>query len=221
MPIRPDESSTETAFAGVVTVSASYGARGGTLGPAVARELAVPFIDRAIPVTVAQRMNVPLETVEAADGRAESPLWRMFARMATIPDLTAGADALAYVRVADDTALCRQTEQVLRDISAAGGAVVLGRAAAVVLADVPGALHVRLDGPRELRVRAAAERRKVSEREADDEAKNSDSARAAYVRHFYKVEGTSPELYHLMIDTTALDADTVVDLIARAARSRQ
>ena len=44
------------------------------------------------------------------------------------------------------------TEQALRDMADTTGGVVLGRAGAVVLAQHPTALHVRLDGPRQARV---------------------------------------------------------------------
>src|SRR5919198_1107080 len=43
-------------------------------------------------------------------------------------------------------------EALLREHAASGGAVILGRAAAIVLRDEPGALHVRLGGPKESRI---------------------------------------------------------------------
>ena len=40
---------------GVVTISATYGAGGSEIGPAVAAMLGLPFVDRAIPAGVARR----------------------------------------------------------------------------------------------------------------------------------------------------------------------
>jgi hypothetical protein len=40
-------------MAPVVTLSASFGAGGSVIGPRVAEELGLPFLDRAIPVAVA------------------------------------------------------------------------------------------------------------------------------------------------------------------------
>ena len=54
----------------VVTISASYGAGGAYVGPKLAERLGVPFVDRAIPNEVAQRLAVPL--TEARDGRGVS-----------------------------------------------------------------------------------------------------------------------------------------------------
>jgi cytidylate kinase len=47
-----------------------------------------------------------------------------------------------------------------------------------------------------------------------------DRARIHYVRRAYGVDGEDPSLYHLMLDSTALDLDTCVDLIVTAARAR-
>ncbi len=43
---------------GIVTISASYGAGGPEVGPAVAERLGLPFHDRAIPAQVAGRLGV-------------------------------------------------------------------------------------------------------------------------------------------------------------------
>jgi cytidylate kinase len=47
--------------------------------------------------------------------------------------------------------------------------------------------------------------------------RHADRAHAEYVRRFYDVEIDDPALYHLVIDTTAFDLATCVDLVTRAA----
>src|SRR3712207_8203663 len=54
-------------------------------------------------------------------------------------------------RSVDENAYRDATEQVIREQAGREGGVFLGRAAALVLADAPRALHVRLYGPRERR----------------------------------------------------------------------
>jgi cytidylate kinase len=204
---------------GVVTLSASYAAGGSEVGPAVAERLGLPFVDRAIPVAVAERLDVPLDQVEAADGKSEAGVWWALTSMAMVPDL-AGAGALAYVHAPDENAFREQTERVLREIAAGTGGVILGRAAAIVLADVPDALHVRLDGPPAARTEAAMRQHGISAEAARDHLKENDSARTGYVRHFYRCEPTDCRLYHLVIDSTAMPWLVVTDLIVEAARAR-
>jgi cytidylate kinase len=203
----------------VVTISASYGAGGSEIGPDVAERLGLPFVDRAIPVTVAERLGVSLAAAEAQDGKSEGGAWWMLSSIAMVPDLS-GAGALAYVEAPSEGAFREQTEAVLHEIEAGSGGVILGRAGAVVLADCAAALHVRLDGPENRRVALAARSRGISEEEARRELRDSDAARSGYVKHFYRCDATSPKLYHLVIDTTAVPWDAATDLVVHAARSR-
>lgn len=111
----------------------------------------------------------------------------------------------------------RETEKLIRE-HAREGAVILGRAGAVILRDEPGALHVRLDGPPERRVEQAMRLEGLSREDAERLRRDGDRAREAYVRHFYGCDARDPSLYHLVIDSTALPTDVVVDVIAAALR---
>lgn len=203
---------------GVVTVSASYGAGGSEIGPEVAAALALPFVDRAIPVGVARKLDVPLEAAERRDETAEGGLWRIVSSMALVPELS-GAAPMAYHTFSDEHAFREKTEEVLREIAAVGG-VVLGRAAALVLADEPAALHVRLDGPVEARVALVVARSGRPEAEVRRALRSNDAARAAYVRHFYRADPADARHYHLVLDTTAVPWDAAADLVVAAARAR-
>lgn len=203
---------------GIVTVSAAYGAAGAEIAPAVAEELGLAFHDRAIPAQVAGRLGVTLEEAEANDETVVRGLWRLVASLGTMPDPVGGV--LPTTTLPDARAYRQQTERVLAEIADGAGGVVLGRAGALVLRERADALHVRLDGPPERRLEAAARR---SGRSIDDvrrEMEAVDRAREAYVRHFYRCDPAEAAHYHLVIDTTAFDIDTVVDIVVTAARSR-
>ena len=55
----------------VVTISATYGAGGALVGPAVAERLGVPFVDRAIPVAVADDLGITLDDALSRDEQVE------------------------------------------------------------------------------------------------------------------------------------------------------
>lgn len=204
---------------GVVTISASYGAGGSEIGPAVGKALGLPFVDRAIPTGVARKLGIRVRDAVDKDERVDTGLWRVISSMAFVPDL-AGAGPLAQSTVSDERAFQRRTEEILRNIAAGRGGVVLGRAAAIVLADVPNALHVRLDGPLRARVAGQVRRTGADWKSAEEEARANDSAREAYVRHFYRCDPTEARHYHLVVDSTAFPWDEVTGLIVAAARAR-
>ncbi|MGY1746723.1 cytidylate kinase-like family protein [Blastococcus sp. SYSU D00695] len=203
---------------GIVTISASYGAGGVDVGPAVAERLGMPFHDRFIPFQVADRLGVPIEEAEQNDERVARGLWRLVASLGSVPDPVGGVVPMAGVP--DERAFRAQTERVLADIAAGSGGVVLGRAAAMVLHDRSDALHVRLDGPPERRVAAVVARTGYPRDEVRREMEANDRAREAYVRHFYRADPRSARHYHLVIDGTALPVESVVQLIVLAARAR-
>jgi cytidylate kinase-like protein len=203
---------------GVVTISASYGAGGPEVGPAVAGRLGLAFHDRAIPAQVAGRLGVSQDDAEANDERVVRGLWRLVASLGAMPDPIGGVVPLTGEP--DERAYRQQTERVLHEIADGAGGVVLGRAGAMVLRDRPDALHVRLDGPREARLRAAVAHYGRSEEETRREMEANDTTREAYVRHFYRCDPAAARHYHLVVDGTALPPDTVVDLVVTAARAR-
>lgn len=202
----------------VVTLSASYGAGGADVGRAVADRLGLPFHDRAIPAQVASRLGVPVTEAEANDETVVRGLWRLVTSLGSMPDPTGGLVPLAGAP--DEHAYREQTERVLREIAGGAGGVVLGRAAAFVLADRPDALHVRLDGPPARRLAVAASRGGARPEEVRRDMARNDRGREAYVRHFYRADPTSPRHYHLVVDSTALPLEGVVDVVVEAARAR-
>lgn len=203
---------------GIVTVSATYGAAGAEIAPAVAERLGLPFHDRAIPAQVAGRLGVPVAEARANDESVMRGLWRLVASLGTMPDPVGGV--LPTAGLPDARAYRDQTERVLAEIAQGAGGVVLGRAAAIVLRERPDALHVRLDGPRQRRLDAAVARSGRPFDEVRREMEAADHTREAYVRHFYRCDPASAQHYHLVIDTTALPLETAVELIVTAARDR-
>jgi cytidylate kinase len=102
--------------------------------------------------------------------------------------------------------------------AAAGEGVILGRAAAVVLGPDRG-YHIRLDGPPTRRLAQGAAIEGVSMDEARAHMDAADKARTAYVRRLYRTNPTRAALYHLVIDSTAIPLETVVEIILSGARA--
>jgi cytidylate kinase-like protein len=202
----------------VVTLSASYGAGGSHVGPRLADRLGVAFIDRVIPTTVAERLAVPLDDALAHDDAVRSAFERMLMRFA--PAAQAFSGAATPPEVLDERSFLRATEAVIRERCAESSGVILGRAAAVVLRDRPGALHVRLDGPPERRLAQAMELEGSDRETAERRMRETDRAREAYVQQFYGCDARDAGLYHLVLDSTALSLDACIELIALATAAR-
>jgi len=204
----------------VVTISASYGAGGAFVGPAVAEKLGVPFLDRAIPVAVANDLRIPLQDALNREEQVQGWLTRMLTAAAPFSaPWMIGTTPPPGALLADEH-LNECTERAIRAGIREHGGVILGRAAAIVLRGHPTALHVRLDGDPEHRVRQAMSMLGVGERAARDAMTRNDSARTAYVRHFYRTDPASPEHYHMVLDSTRIPPEDCTEIIVKAAESR-
>jgi cytidylate kinase len=202
----------------VVTIAALYGAGGSVVGPRVAERLGVQFLDRAIPSAVAKRAGLTEAAVDEVDQKPRSGWQQLLTSLGRASPATAASHQVERLDL-EERRLRAEIEEFLAHASRAGG-VVLGRGGAVVLADVPGALHVYLRGDRKARVERVMELQGVDRATAARRVKANDRARRDYVKSTYGIDGDNPRLYHLMIDAIALGADVCVALIVAAAQAR-
>ena len=202
----------------LITVSASYGAGGSVVAPALADRLGLPFLQR---VTTSE--GHPAEPGPCDEQLTEAeikatPVHRMLASFTEA--MPAGPTQSPPSTHHQDRHLRGHGEAgIQRLLAGGGGGVILGRAAAVVLGKDRG-FHVRLDGPPDRRVVQGAVVEGISEEQARARLRAADKARTAYVRRLYRTDPADASLYHLMLDSTAIPLDTVIELIVAAARAQ-
>jgi cytidylate kinase len=203
----------------LITLSASYGAGGSQIGPQLAKQIGAQFFDRVIPAAVSERLAVSVEEADAHDDSAGSIIDRLLSGFA-VSGPVFGVPAVSREALLNEQDYLHETERLIREIAEMGDAVILGRAAAVVLRDDPRALHVRLDAPVSQRIGRLA-KTGAQQEAVEQRLRDSDRAREAYVKHFYGLDPRDPTLYHLMIDSTVIPHATCVEVIAQAARARR
>ena len=201
----------------LITVSASYGAGGSVVAPALAQRLGLPFLQR---VTTSEGHPAPPgpcdEQLTAEEVKA-TPVHRLLASF-TEAMPTGPTQSPPSTHHQDHDLRSHGEAGIQRLLAAGGGGVILGRAAAVALGKDRG-YHVRLDGPPERRIAQGAVIEGVGEQEARARLRAADKARTAYVRRLYRTDPADPSLYHLVIDSTAIPLDTVIELILAAVRA--
>jgi MFS family permease len=200
----------------VVTLSGSYGAGASWLGPALSERLGLPFLDRAIPLRVAEHLGVPLDAVLAHDERRQRALARSLVSLVSEPGYF-GVGGLESPLALSEDAVREATETLLWELASGPGGVVVGRGGAVVLGTCPQALHLRLDAPPSVRVARVVREEGLSETEAWHRLHRVDRLRSAYLRELYGRNPTDPTLYHLVFDTSALPLDACLEAAAAAA----
>jgi hypothetical protein len=179
----------------LVTIAAAYGAGGSRIAPALAETLGVPFLNRP-----------------------EEPEKAGLSRLAALAVSWGTPPGLRTDDLLPDDASRREFEREVRALSAG---VILGRGAAALLRERPGALHVLLDGPREARIEQAMTIEGLDRATAQQRLAHTDRYRRAYLEGLYGVDVREPGAFHLVLDSTALALEDCVAVLAEAARRRQ
>lgn len=193
----------------IVTIFESYGSGASYVGPRVAEALGLPF----------HRQAFSSEEIEEAESRRENEglIARVFGALGTSYGGVDVGDVTAAQR--DTYELTTENTRIVLDEAARGG-VIVGRNGAFILADRPGALHVRLDGPLRQRVERAARDSGIDLARAEKRQKREDQARAVMSIDLYGWDPRRDEYYDLVINTGRLDLDTAVEIIVAASRVR-
>jgi len=204
---------------GVITISRELGSRGTEIAHMVAEKLGYECLDRELIAAIAKEAGV--EEVQVSDKED-----KVSARPRIVgPEMTAFFRRQQYAsrrprEALGDQAYLELVRKVIRERAERGDVVVLGRGGQMVLRDWPGALHVHITAPLEVRAARVAEERGISRQLAERLVRESDRRKRDYIRHFYNnADWRNPRYYHLIIDTGRISPEVAAEIIVRAARS--
>jgi cytidylate kinase len=173
----------------VITVSRLHGAKGGEVARTVARELGLDFFDREIIQRIAESTHLS-ERVVASLEKDRAVLTDWLASIATTNYLS-------------PVEFRYHLSRVVGALAQHGGAVILGRAAHLVLGP-GGALRVLVVAPLEERVRTVAQRDGVDEREARRRIVSVEADRKAFLMKHFHADFADPSTFDIVVNTTVL-----------------
>lgn len=190
----------------VVTIWGTYGAGAEDIARSVATALGVPF--------VGQRYSS--ETIEAAESGAVDEPW-LLRVLGSLGRAVATADGgVLWDQLADE-----DRDESIRELHAEvadAGGVVVGRNGTVILADLPTALHVKVDGPVEDRIAHVCATLGVDEHVARSRQAREDAVRAEMSLRLMGWDPRHNDRFDLVVNTTQLSHDQAVALIVAAQR---
>jgi CMP/dCMP kinase len=206
----------------VVTVSRQFASGGGEVAQEVARRLGAAFVDREIIDEVAKRLGVPGEVVEEKDERGESLVARLARSLRlSYPDLAMPPEITTVLfsdyGSFDDLPYAEVIDQVIHEVARSGNAVIVGRGGAYILKDEPDTLHVHVFAPFAQRVQSTQASEGIDQAAAERLVRDTDHARARYVKHLFKTDWEALGHYHLLVDCGRLGNVAAADLIVQAA----
>lgn len=192
----------------LVTIWETYGSGAATVGRAIASALSVRFVEQAL-------SSEELEAAEETADRGEGLLTRVLNILGrTAPAADAGIFSGA-VLAHDVEGDVRRLREWVRD-----GGVVVGRNATVLLADVPAALHVKLDGPLDRRIARGAAEAGIDLARARARQAREDRVRSEISLRLFDWDPRTDDRFDLVLNTGLLSTETVVDIVSATLQIR-
>ncbi|MEI2730904.1 MAG: cytidylate kinase-like family protein [Dermatophilaceae bacterium] len=192
----------------VVTLFESYGSGATQVAPRVAAALGVPYLGQRFSSEELEDAEEQRRQQQADEG----PVSRFFASFGHF-----GVDNRSIpLDQRDEYVIAVENTKTVRDAVAEGG-VVLGRNATVILSDNPAALHVKLDAPVEARIARAADEGGIDQGRAARRQAHEDKMRADMSMRLYAWDPRLPDHYDLIVNTSTLDVDQIVDIVVAAS----
>jgi cytidylate kinase len=172
----------------VITISREFGSRGTQIAKDVADNLGYHFADKE---TIAQMLS-------------QYGYIRFGQEYDTLPGFLSRFDTQRAEMV-------EMLNRVIFALAAHGNIVILGRGSFALLVGYANVLNVRTQAPLAVRIRRIMERQNISPIVAETLVNENDVIRANFIESSYKVRWDNATLFDLVIDTSKVPAQSVVN----------
>lgn len=199
-----------------VALSQVYGSGAEAVGRAVADQLGFGYLNEAIVAQVARDRGVDRAVVSEAEQRKSffSRLAEMALRAA--PDVSSPPPLYAF----DETdMLLWLIRDAVRDAADRGNVVLVAHAACYACAGRPDVLRVWVTAPPSTRASRLTSELGLSDKDAARAVRQSDAARASYLKRVHGIGEESSTDYDVVINTERLSTEAAAGLIAGLARA--
>lgn len=176
----------------IITVSRQLGSFGDEITQKVANSLNYEYVDKSKIGEALVIQGFPILEVEKYDEKKPS-IWDSFSNQRR--------------------RFLHLIQAVIYDFAEKDKTVIVGRGGQIVLKDVPGALHVRIVAPFNVRLKRIMEREGHDERNGEKILRRSDRDSAGYIRSFFGADWDNQTLYDMVINTHTISTDTGVKMI--------
>lgn len=183
----------------VITISRQYGSAGDYVASLVASMLSYKLVNKQSIIMEAQRRGMIERKIahEIDDGKP-TILERFIKHRSR---------AIYAIR------------SMIRETAINGNAVIVGRGGNMELRNLTGVVNIRIVADFETRIARVMEEDKINRPQAIKMLKKSDKERYDYVKYFFMVNLSDPNLYDIVINTSRIMPDAAARLIIQTIRS--
>lgn len=181
----------------VITISRQKGSMGTEIAQAVAKELNYEYIDKTKICEALSDHGLQPPEIETFDEK-KPPFWD-------------------YMSIQRNKCL-NILRAVLFDFARKDDFVIVGRGGQILLKDFPGAFHIRIIAPFDIRIQRILGRGAKDEKEAVAVLRRSDRDSAGFIRGYFDMDWEDSNLYDLIINTRNLPVNKAAQMIVEFNR---
>ena len=187
----------------VITINRMLGSNGRLIGRALADELGVTFYDKELIDIAAQKENIPFDILAKVDEKKGSQ-WRFPIEH----ELQLDSD-FHFVPMND--VLFDLQRKIIVEAAQKEDCVIVGRCANHILEG--NCLSVFIYAPFDYRVQTVMQRTGREEKSVQKMIRKVDKERRTYYEYFTDKKWTDFSQYHLAVDSSRFDQDTIIKMI--------
>jgi len=202
----------------LITISRQYLAGAADVAHRIAEQLDWTVVDDDFIDAIAQKSGLSKDDVQSLEESVPTFLER-FAQSSALSFPEFLVSTPTAMEEPDAVKLAHMTKELIEDLGRRDRIVMVGRAAAAVLARESEVLHVRLVASREYRIGLAMHELGLGEAEAAASVDERDLSRARYHKENYGRDWNDPVHYHVVLNTELLGTDGAADLVTARARA--
>jgi cytidylate kinase len=209
---------------GLITIRGHLGSGAPEIGKLIASRLHIDYVDREIIAEVAKSINWSEESAATKEmpngslfGRIVEALGRAYPAVAGY----SGAYLPTWELPLDDAAYFVGLQTAITTLAENKALVLRGRGSQFILKDFPGAIHILVGAPLELRIKRVMESSTEDEAEAKKEIERFDSSRRVFTKRYFQADLEDPLNYDLVINTADFSYEAAASIIIRASSFKE
>lgn len=186
----------------IITIGREFGSGGHEIGKKLAAKLGINFYDKNLIELASKQSGLDLNVLSSSDEKAPGLFLSPYAP--TVPDQ-----------------LYLAQSEVIRNLAAKESFVIVGRCSNSVLGEDVESLDVFIYAPLEERIKRIMDRYLIdSPDKARREIVHMDKIRRGYYQYYSEYKWGGREGYDLLINSSSLNIDTIVDFLADMAHKK-
>ncbi len=200
----------------VISINRQYGSGGREIGEKLAQRLGIKYYDKDIVTLAAKKSGIKKDYFERVDEQPTDSF--LYALAMNTFSVNSGINPFDNALSSDK--LFNMQAEVIKELADEESFVLIGRCGGYILREKPRCVSIYICSSLEKRVERLCKRHNITEKEAKKRIASTDKKRESYYGYYAGENWSQCSSYDLAVNTSEIDIDKAVDVIANYIKTR-